>query len=432
MRIVLADYSGHAFPAELSRELARRGHEVLHLYFAEFQSPKGGLSMQLSDPVGLVIEPITLGRPFAKHDLIRRRGQEIEVGRRFAARITSFDAEVVVGCNMPLDTIYQVQCEAARHSRYFIFWQQDIYSVAIANLLGRKLGLIGRLIGLYYRSIEGKVLRASDAVVVISQNFVDYLRSQFRVEPGRAHVVENWASLEQITPRPKDNPWSRKHGLADKSVVLYSGTLGMKHDPELILKVAEGLRDRVATEVIVTSEGPTAEWLQEQARVRRLPIRVMGFQPFVEFPDVLASADVVLAILESDSGAFCVPSKVLSYLCAGRPIAMSGPFDNRSASILNESGGGIVVAPGDGQALAELVRTFLDDPLRARAVGSAGRTYAQAHFNVAEKADQFEVILQASRAQQTGNRMPCVTVDPPCSAPYGPRSGEPLARQENI
>ena len=40
VRIVVCDYSGHAFPAQLSRELSRRGHDVLHLHFDEFQSPK--------------------------------------------------------------------------------------------------------------------------------------------------------------------------------------------------------------------------------------------------------------------------------------------------------------------------------------------------------------------------------------------------------
>ncbi len=30
MRILVHDYSGHPFQAQLSRELARRGHDVVH------------------------------------------------------------------------------------------------------------------------------------------------------------------------------------------------------------------------------------------------------------------------------------------------------------------------------------------------------------------------------------------------------------------
>lgn len=394
MRLVVADYSGHAFPVELSRELARRGYEVLHLHFAEFQSPKGNLGIQPEDSPNFAVEAISLGKPFAKHDLMRRRGQEVEIGRRFAARIAAFEAQAVIACNMPLDTISQLQHEAARNRRYFIFWQQDIYSVAIERILSRKMGPIGWLIGRYYRAVEKRILRASNAVVVISQDFFDHLRHAFHVDAERIHVVENWAPLEDITPRPKDNRWAREHGLSDQTVVLYSGTLGMKHDPALLLAVARDLRQRPHTQMVVASEGPAAEWLRGQAEALGLShLKVLGFQPFCDYPNVLASADVLLAILESDAGAFCVPSKVLSYLCAGRPIAMSGPLDNLSARILQQSRGGVMVAPGDGAGLAAVVRKFLDEPERSTSAAQGGRAYAKANFQISEKADRFEAIL---------------------------------------
>ena len=395
MRIVLADYAGHAFPVELSRELARRGYIVLHLYFAEFQSPKGQLIIQPDDPANLTIESISLGKPFTKHDLIRRRGQEIEIGRRFAARAGAFGGEVVIGCNMPLDTVSRLQREAAKNSRRFVFWQQDIYSIAIEHILSRKWGPIGSLIGRYYRTIERRVLRASDAVVVISDDFLTYLCEYFDVDESRIHVVENWAPLGEITPRPKDNPWAMAHGLAGQSVVLYSGTLGMKHNPALILAVAETLRARQATQIVVASEGPGADWLRHEAEMRGLTgLKVLGFQPFDKYPDMLGSADVLLAILEPDAGAFCVPSKVLSYLCAARPVAMSGPLDNLSARILQQCGGGVMVAAGDGAGLAAAVREFLDSPARRERAAQGGRAYAETHFEVANKADRFEAILR--------------------------------------
>ena len=49
-------------------------------------------------------------------------------------------------------------------------------------------------------------------------------------------------------------------------------------------------------------------------------LRFMGFQPFEALPDVLGSADVLVAILEADAGVFSVPSKVLSY------FSLLGPF----------------------------------------------------------------------------------------------------------
>src|SRR5262245_7972450 len=101
MRICICDYSGHPFQAQLSRELARRGNHLLHLHFAEFQTPKGRLTVTAEDPSTLSIEGITLGRPFAKYGLVKRRFQEIEVGRRIADRISGYAPDAVIGCNLP-------------------------------------------------------------------------------------------------------------------------------------------------------------------------------------------------------------------------------------------------------------------------------------------------------------------------------------------
>jgi len=41
MRLLIHDYAGHPFQVQLSRELARRNHEVLHLYAGYNVTPHG-------------------------------------------------------------------------------------------------------------------------------------------------------------------------------------------------------------------------------------------------------------------------------------------------------------------------------------------------------------------------------------------------------
>ena len=55
---------------------------------------------------------------------------------------------------------------------------------------------------------------------------------------------------------------------------------------------------------------------------------------------MLASATVLIGILEEDAGVFSVPSKVLSYLCAGRPIVLCAPAENLASRTLLEAEAG--------------------------------------------------------------------------------------------
>lgn len=249
MRIAIVDYSGHAFPIQLSRALAGKGHDVLHLHFSEFQSPHGRLEKHADDSTNLTVQPVSLGRPFPKYSLFKRRFEEIKIGKAFAATISAFGPDIVVACNCPLDCALQIGKSALKSNQRFVFWQQDIYSVAIRKILGRRFGGIGQAIGAYYNYMEKRIISMSHATIVISPDFLEAIEEQFALSTGNVHVIENWAPLGEIPVCAKSNPWSSRHGLADKKVILYSGTIGLKHDPQQILDLAQSLRHEPDTKI---------------------------------------------------------------------------------------------------------------------------------------------------------------------------------------
>src|SRR5215213_6966407 len=84
VRILLHDYSGHPFQVQLSRELARRDHEVHHLHCPSYTTGKGALAVRPDDPPGFSVEPVDLGEPFDKYHYARRVRQERRYGALFA------------------------------------------------------------------------------------------------------------------------------------------------------------------------------------------------------------------------------------------------------------------------------------------------------------------------------------------------------------
>jgi colanic acid biosynthesis glycosyl transferase WcaI len=189
---------------------------------------------------------------------------------------------------------------------------------AILTILQRKFGWIGYLVGKHYERLERQAAARSFAIIVIAESFKQALQTKSRIAPSKINVIENWAPIEDIATKPKTNPWSAAHGLAQHDVVLYTGTLGLKHNPSLILSLAAALQDRAKTKVVVVSEGPFAGWLSARAQEQSLRnLSVLPFQAYESYPEVLAWAYVLISMIENDAGEYSVPSKVLSYLVGG-------------------------------------------------------------------------------------------------------------------
>jgi glycosyltransferase involved in cell wall biosynthesis len=103
--------------------------------------------------------------------------------------------------------------------------------------LARRFGRGSRPLRAYLTALEAHLLRSSDAIVAISEDFLPTL-SGWRVAAHKTSVIPNWAPLDEIPQLPRVNRWSKEHGVADKFTFLYTGTLGLKHDPELLVQLA--------------------------------------------------------------------------------------------------------------------------------------------------------------------------------------------------
>jgi glycosyltransferase involved in cell wall biosynthesis len=120
---------------------------------------------------------------------------------------------------------------------------------------------------------------------------------------------------------------------------------------------------------------------------------ILPFQPFGRLSEVLASADVLVTILEPEAGAFSVPSKVSTSLAAGRPILAAIPQANLAAKTIIRAKAGVVVAPRDRAGFVAAARSMAANAEMRAAWSQAARAYALAHFDIDVIVIQFEDAL---------------------------------------
>ena len=392
MRLIIHDYAGHPFQVQLSRELARRGHTVTHAFAGGLLTPRGNLVKKPGDPPTFSVVEVPMDPNYRrdKYKFLRRRRMEIEYGHKAAALIASEKPDAFLSANTPTEPQLTIAkaCTSARVA--FMPWVQDFYSIAVAKLAGKKLPGIGHLMGWWYHHLENSALRQSAAVVSITDDFVPILRQSGVVEK-RITVIPNWAPLDELPQRPRRNSWSGAHGLDDKFVFVYSGTLAMKHNPDLLRQLSLAFRGDPAVRVLVISEGPGADFLRERKAAEKLDnLELLPFQAFEDMPDVLASADVLVAVLEAEAGIYSVPSKVLTYHCAGKPLLGAIPGLNLSARIITKEGTGICVEPSDASGFLKAATKLRSDPALREKQCKAARAYAETHFDISRIATRFE------------------------------------------
>ena len=391
MRILVHDYSGHPFQAQLSRELASRGHSVRHAYCASYISGKGRLERSDNDPDTLSFTGLTLGGSFDKYSLMRRLPQERAYAKRFVALTQSWRPELVLMCNVPLVAHALIKRRLLALQVPTVFWHQDVYSHAIGIEARRRLRWFGAPVAGVADRMEAWIARNASAVIAISDQFLP-VHQRWGTDPERLHIIPNWGPVWEIYPQPRDNDWATEHRLVGRPVLLYSGTLGLKHDASQLLNLLRGVRARLSdTQLVVVSDGPAAEQLRNS---KEPGLTVLPFQPFDRLAKVLSAGDVLLTILQPEASDYSVPSKTLTYLCVGRPVVALLPRSNPAYEIVAQAGGiPVDLSETDIDSAAMVVASILADQSELDRRGKVARAFAETSFDISRVADRFEAAL---------------------------------------
>jgi len=391
MRVLVHDHSGHPFQVQLSRELSRRGHEVTHSYCAAYVSGKGHLVAGPDEAI--VFDPIGVGTVAEKNRFARRLLQEVRWGFELVRQVRRTRPDVVMVSNAQIPSLVIFALAMAVLRVPWVLWHQDVYAVAVKSFAGAKLSRGFRLVARTFEVAERWICRRAAGIVAIAPSFIPVHEAWGTAD--KTVVIPNWAPLDEIVPVERKNDWAVENRLDDTLTLLYSGTLGLKHDPALLVALAREVRDQGKdVELVVVNEGPAVDVLRTEAARLDVPLTLLPFQPYERLSEVLGAGDILLVLLDQQAGAFSVPSKTLSYLCAGRPVLGLMPSENLAAGLI-EQVGGHVAAPSAAAlpAAATWAVELLADSERRHEIGEAARELAEREFALSECADRFETLL---------------------------------------
>ena len=321
-------------------------------------------------------------------DIRRANGTTLKPGR-FAARAAnylsyfgtattaSFDVgrpDVVVSLTDPPIVGLAALWTARRTGARFVFLCEDIFPEVAALLEDFQSRSVNRALD----RINRHLLRRADAIIALGDRMQRRLIEEKGADPARVHVIHNWADCDAIVPGPKDNPFSREHGLADRFVLMHSGNVGLSQNLDVLVEAADRLRSKERLTVAIVGDGSKREALEATTLARGMTnVRFLPYQPKALLHDSFAAADAFLVSLKAGIEGFIVPSKVYGILAAGRPYIAATDPSSEPAQIVSAHGCGLMAAPGDPAALADAIATMYDDPAMTREMGARARLAAR-------------------------------------------------------
>jgi glycosyltransferase involved in cell wall biosynthesis len=107
-----------------------------------------------------------------------------------------------------------------------------------------------------------------------------------------------------------------------------------------------------------------------------------------DVPDLISTFDV--AVISSLSEGFS--NTILEYMASARPVVATMVGGNPEAVRHGETG--LLVPPGDSQALAAAIGTILDDKALAARYGAAGRRKAEELFSLESMIRNYESLFE--------------------------------------
>ena len=260
--------------------------------------------------------------------------------------------------------------------------------------------------------LEREVIGNADRVVFVSRETRGLVMAKY---------PETWRSRSRVLPHYFDpDLYPRAPQQTHTMVFRHLGTLYGPRTPEPLFRALDRLKSRnpelldgVRLEMVGPCYPPTLmdEWLAPFDLTDTVSYRATV--PYLESLKLMAESDaLILMDAPADENVF-LPSKLVDYIGARRPILGITPLRGPSAELIRQAGG-LTADPGDIDGIADAVHAYIGEHRSGSLTQRVPDHEFRSRFDVNRVATEFRDLIDEAIAEQ---RAPHASPgkDRPCS-----------------
>lgn len=258
----------------------------------------------------------------------------------------------------------------------FVFNLQDIHPKVLIDA-----GVIKNiLLKTILLKMEKISYEKANSFIVYSKGNKDYLHSQGVNK--EVFIIPNWVDTSEI------NRFLVSHSIADrqdfnkKFIISYAGSILEAQGLGILIDSAEMLKHDDEIIFLIAGEGSYKPHLTNLIYDKKLNnIKLFPVMPREQYLRFIYSSDVCLVTLSKDIPFHTVPGKLPEIMACGKPVIAVVKPQGDAARIVNESGCGICVEPGDSKGLANAVKIMHGKKSQLINMAEKGKIYAEKYFS---------------------------------------------------
>jgi colanic acid biosynthesis glycosyl transferase WcaI len=406
------------YNTELCESLAARGHAVRIVtappYYPDWKVPaeyrSAWYARQTLNDVDIIRAPIYVpGRPSGAKRLLHHASFLLSAAVPLLSAAIRWRPDIVFAVAPSLLSAPIAGMAARMAGAVSWLHVQDMEVDAAFELGLLRKGAVTRKLML---AVERRILSSFDRISTISPQMMRCLEKK-GIAPEKLWEFRNWIDTGSVVPG--SNQTSLRSDLRLKPtdiVALYSGAMSNKQGLELIIEAAASTRSsHPSVQFVLCGNGPIKPALIRIASGLS-NVHFLDLQPQERVSELLSTADLHLLPQKAQISDLVLPSKLAGMLASGRPVvAMAAPGTGIASEV---EGAGLVIPPGDAQALAAAVTRLADDaPLRAR-LGAVARVRAEQKWDrvpiIRSLEQEFLALPQRATAATSRPRQPAQSV----------------------
>ena len=251
-------------------------------------------------------------------------------------------------------------------------WPESIVAVGAMKESSWTIKVLHRLaIFLYSRA---------KMVVCVTKSFKNELIKK-GIDTNKIFVVENGFNLDNsITPNKSIKEVEKQYNFKETDfTVSFTGTVGMAHGLDIILKSAKTIDKKV--KFLIIGDGASKSQLLDRAQKQKLNnINFISNISWQEIVNLNQAIDMHLVhLIDNPEFRKVIPSKIFESMALRKPIIMGVLGESRD--IVVKAGCGININPEDHKELNDVISEYIDKPYVLKEIGENGYNFLAKNFS---------------------------------------------------